>query len=125
VPFARPLVFFGAGVFFDRQLALEMESLNAQQAPRPAGGATHRRARTCHNAPSDDAPWQFGEDTLLVLQRKRRHGRRARPIVSCTCDGERTNRDNKSSDNGEYDLKHRSPPFRGSLWCKRYALPSL
>jgi hypothetical protein len=26
VPFARPLVFFGAGVFSDRQLALEMES---------------------------------------------------------------------------------------------------
>jgi hypothetical protein len=24
-------------------------------APRPAGGATHRRARTCHNAPGDDA----------------------------------------------------------------------
>jgi hypothetical protein len=26
VPFARPLVFFGADVFSDRQLALEMES---------------------------------------------------------------------------------------------------
>jgi hypothetical protein len=53
------------------------------------------------------------------------HGWRARPIVSCTCDGERTNRDNKSSDNGEYDLKHGSPPFRGSLLYKCYVLPSL
>src|SRR5262245_3360714 len=48
--------------------------------------------------------WQVGKNTLLGLQRKRGHGRRARPTVSCTCDGERTNRDNKSSDNGEYDL---------------------
>jgi hypothetical protein len=38
--------------------------------------------------------------TSLVLQRKRDHGRRARLIVSCTCDGERTNHDNESSDNG-------------------------
>ena len=61
----------------------------------------------------------------LVQQGKRKHRGGARTIVSCTCDGERTNRDNKSSDNGKYDLKHRSPPFRGSLCIKRYALPSL
>jgi hypothetical protein len=53
------------------------------------------------------------KNTLLVLQRKRGHGRRARAVVSCTC--ERTNRDNKSSDNVEDDLSHRFPPFRGSL----------
>jgi hypothetical protein len=68
----------------------------------------------------------FVKNTLLVLQRKRGHGRRARPIVSCTCDGERTNRDNKSSDNGEYDLNHRVSPFRRGLWLYNpYALPSL
>jgi hypothetical protein len=64
---------------------------------------------------------------LLVLHWKRGHGRRARLIVSCTCDGERTNRANESSDNAEYDLNHRSPPFRRGACslCNRYALPSL
>jgi hypothetical protein len=60
----------------------------------------------------------------LVLQRKRGHGGRARPIVSCTCDRERTNSDNESSDNGEYDLNHRSLPFRRGALCVT-AMPCL
>jgi hypothetical protein len=47
------------------------------------------------------------KDTLLVHQRKREHRRGARIIISRACDGERTNRDSESSDDGEYDLGHR------------------
>ena len=65
-------------------------------------------------APVVKGHWRrhFVKNTLLELQGKRGHGRGAGPIVSCTCDGERTNRDSESSDNGEYDdLNHRVSPF--------------
>jgi hypothetical protein len=47
----------------------------------------------------------FVKHTLLIRQWKREHPRGARFIVSRACGGERTNRDNESSDNGEYDLR--------------------
>jgi hypothetical protein len=45
----------------------------------------------------------------LVQQGKRKHRGGARTIVSCTCDGERTNRDSESGDSGEYNPGHRVP----------------
>ena len=45
----------------------------------------------------------------LVQQGKRKHRGGARTIVSCTCDGERTNRDSESSDDGEYNPSHSVP----------------
>jgi hypothetical protein len=50
-----------------------------------------------------------GERRDLVQQGKREHRGGARTIVSCTCDGERTNRDSESSDDGEYNPSHRVP----------------
>ena len=88
------------------------------------------RAASAHRKKQTPAPMGAHlvlQRAHLVLQRKRGHGGRARPIVSCTCDRERTNSNNESSDNGEYNLNQRSPPFRRGAWSlyNRYALPSL
>jgi hypothetical protein len=49
VAFARPLVFFGADVFSDRQLGLEMES-RARKIPStklvPVGNPIHKSGRS-------------------------------------------------------------------------------
>src|SRR5262249_6040230 len=80
---------------------------------------TRRSTTTGRDLSLHVAPSRPQARRLLVLQRKRDHGRRARLIVTCACDGERTNRDNESGDNGEYDLSHRVSPFyRGP--CLQY-----
>jgi hypothetical protein len=62
VPFARPLVFFGADVFSDRQLALEMES-RARKIPSTklvaVGSPIHSRdVRQCRGGVVD-VPWRI------------------------------------------------------------------
>jgi hypothetical protein len=62
VPFARPLVFFGADVFSDRQLALEMES-RARKIPSTklvaVGSPIHSRdVRQCRGG-GVDVPWRI------------------------------------------------------------------
>jgi hypothetical protein len=60
VPFARPLVFFGADVFSDRQLALEMQS-RARKIPSTrlvaVGNPIHSRDE-CRGGVVD-VPWRI------------------------------------------------------------------